>query len=365
PAPFRLYPPKGPLLSGSGGDVLVVSHDLSLTGAPINLFDACKVMTDNGYFVVVCSPTDGPMRLRYQAAGIPVIVDALLLNQHESFYRFAKNFDRLFCNTIVTWPIVRQMKDAIDTIWWVQEARIIEQFVIDPDCEQTLREAPTLAVLSDYSLRFIRRYNPRATKIYNSCVDITGQIPVSILKPIRKRVVFSIIGSLEERKGQDILIDALSYLNAAELDKIEVRLIGRPHNPYFVKDLKDKAGNKEYIRILGELSREECIRQIMDCDVMVSASRDEPFSLVAAEAFCLSKPCIISENTGIAELITDGVNGYIFKHEDPRHLALKLRAVLDHHSRLAEIGQAARKTYDEHLTIKIFGKKILDVLRPI
>jgi len=363
PEPFRLYAPDSPLATSSREDILVVSHDLSLTGAPISLFDTCRILAANGYFVVVASPLDGPLRPRFQEAGIPVIVDTLLLRQHNTFFRFAKNFDHLFCNTIVTWPVVRQLKDAVHTLWWVQEAKILEQFTIIRECEKTLREAPLVIGLSDYSLSFIRRYNPRAIKIYNACFDVSDSVPATNPGSSPDKIIFSLIGSLEERKGQDILLDALSYLESRLTDRIEIRLIGRFHNQHFTRKLKEKSRNKRFVRIMGEFTHEESLQLIRESDVIINASRDEPLSVVLVEAFCLAKPCIVSTSTGMAELITDGVNGFIFNHADPVHLAEKITWLLSNTDKLKPTGAAAREIYEKHLTMAKFEKNILNLLK--
>ena len=52
-------------------DLLFVSHDLSLSGAPILLLQLAIWCKRNGMFVLVVAPDDGPLREKYEAAGIP------------------------------------------------------------------------------------------------------------------------------------------------------------------------------------------------------------------------------------------------------------------------------------------------------
>ena len=376
PEHFRIYPFTESRRDRSRGDILAVTHDLSLSGAPISLYDTCKLLAANGYFVIVCSPADGPLRQMYQEAGIAVITDALLLRQHESFYRFARNFDHLICNTIVTWPVVRQLSNVLPTLWWIQEGQVLESFVANPDCRNTLRSAPLVIGLSDYALSYIRKYNPGAIKIYNACYDIREEgrdrrgleNPMEMQAP-REKLVFSLIGSLEERKGQDILLEAIGLLEDQLLSHAEFRLIGRRHHPNFVLELERKArqleqrtGRRGLVRFMGQLDHELCLDAIRDSDVMINASRDEPLSVVLVEAFCLAKPCIVSENTGIAELVKDGSNGYIFRHQDAADLAKKIRSVLEEPGKLIGVGLGARAIYEEHLSMDHFEKKILSLL---
>lgn len=363
PESFKLYGCPGKKDCLCKGNILVATHDLSLSGAPLNLYDLCKILKSNGYFVVVCAPAEGPLKDMYLEADIPVIVDALLLSQNDMVHRFARNFDFLICNTIVTWPIVKQMQDAVPTLWWLQEGQSIQAFTNDNDCIQTIREARIIIGLSDYALSYIREYNPNAIKIYNTCFDIYEPEPGGIKKsPGVGKLIVSLIGSIEKRKGQDILIKALEYLDEDLLEKLEIRLIGRYQDHHFAKKIKRMAGKINAVRFFGEVSRTQCQELIKETDVLVNASRDEPFSVALVEGFCLAKPCIMSEKTGIAELVTDGANGFIFRHEDAEHLAEKIHIALNNTDKLKAIGQEARNTYDKFLSVEKFERNILHLL---
>jgi hypothetical protein len=91
PTKYQFYCPE--LLINSNNlnarDVLFVSHELSLTGAPILLMDAIKVIIENGDFPVVMCPVDGPLRYKLLELGVVVIIDANLLYGTETFKRFA------------------------------------------------------------------------------------------------------------------------------------------------------------------------------------------------------------------------------------------------------------------------------------
>jgi GT2 family glycosyltransferase len=361
PEAYRIHAPLKQIATGSGEDILMVSHDLSLSGAPISLFDTCMVLTANGYFVVVCSPVDGPLRRRYQEAGIPVIVDSLLLQQPPTLVRFARNFDHLFCNTIVTWPVVRQMKEFVHTIWWIQEGRLIEQFTINWECEKTLREAPLVIGLSEYSLSFIRKFNRNAIKIYNACQDIYR--PETSRKDVHDRLVFTIVGSIEKRKGQDLLIEAMEHIDPVLREKAEIWIIGKDQDQLFSGLVRRLAENFSSIRFLGQVSHKECLELVKRSDVIVNASRDEPLSVAIVEAMCLEKPCVVARSVGVAELIRDRENGLIFDDGSPTDLARQLTWVLKNADRLRGIGIEAREIYKKHFTMAEFERNILPLLK--
>jgi glycosyltransferase involved in cell wall biosynthesis len=359
--PFKVYAPIKSVRYGNKGDIILISHDLSRSGAPINLYDTCKMLISNGYFVVVASPTDGPLREMYRQIGVPVIVDDLLLKQHDSLTCFAKNFDFALCNTIVTWPVVKQLEDVIKTIWWIQEAQAINLFTVDKGCVKTLKKARHIIGLSDYAFSYLKTYNPNVTKIYNASYDIYDEKKV-VLPKTNNKIILSIVGSIEPRKGQDILVDSLNYIDNNILEKIQVWIIGRTLDAEFRKILIEKTGNKNMVQLKGEVPHTECLTLINQSDVILNTSRDEPLSVALVEAFCLAKPCLVSTNTGIAELINHGENGFVFEHEDPHDLSDKITLITKNANKLKEIGLNARKTYLQHLTMEMAEKKWLQYI---
>lgn len=53
--------------------ILVFSHQLSRTGAPIVLLDLVRIMKKEGYKVAVISFMDGSLKEEYKKEGIPVV----------------------------------------------------------------------------------------------------------------------------------------------------------------------------------------------------------------------------------------------------------------------------------------------------
>ncbi len=106
-------------------DILILSHDLSESGAPRAVYEVAGVLREAGHFVVVASPSDGPYRERLCDIGVDVIVDEVLLNQDHNVFDFARNFDKVICNTIVCWPAVAQLHEVVDIYWYVHESEAI------------------------------------------------------------------------------------------------------------------------------------------------------------------------------------------------------------------------------------------------
>jgi glycosyltransferase involved in cell wall biosynthesis len=348
------------LADRSSKDVLLVSHDLSLSGAPIMLLQLCILLIRNGYFVTVICEREGPAGALFLEAGAPVIIDSLLLRQHETLTRFARNFDHVICNTVVTWPVVQQLSTLTHTLWWLHEAKVLEYFTGTPGFIATLANAPTVIAPSDYALQYIKKYNAHPERIYYGYPDLAPDP-----RPVAAgdKIIFSIIGSIEPRKGQDILVRAFQQLDPLWQDKVELWLVGRPHDAgYYQQLLQDIGPAAAHIKVTGERDHAQCLDLMRRSDVVVCPSRDDPFPVVIVEALSLGKPCIVSSHTGFAELMTDSINGFVIPNEDSKALAMKIQQALRQPALLAAMGKAAHQLYREYLTMEVFEERFLALL---
>jgi L-malate glycosyltransferase len=82
-------------------------------------------------------------------------------------------------------------------------------------------------------------------------------------------------------------------------------------------------------------------------DCLVVASRGEPFGLVLLEAMRAGVPVVASNAGGVPEIVSDGINGLLFKSGDAEDLAGALQRVAEDSAlagRLCEEGRRAIRT---------------------
>lgn len=106
PTPIQI---SGLNLSGPGQwtrDALLISSDLGCNSAAEAMLRLAIWCKENGVFPVVAVGKDGPLRLRYEHAGIPVMIDPLLFRDDALFRSFSRNFDCLIVNTPEGQPAV-------------------------------------------------------------------------------------------------------------------------------------------------------------------------------------------------------------------------------------------------------------------
>jgi glycosyltransferase involved in cell wall biosynthesis len=161
-------------------------------------------------------------------------------------------------------------------------------------------------------------------------------IQVSGTHSDRFRIVY--VGQVVPRKGVHYLIEAFNTLDKSSM---ELLLIGRVDET--MSPLVNRAAEcNAKIRIVGELPKKELYRLYNSAAVLVLPSLADSWGLVVLEAMACGVPVIVSENTGSAEAIQEGVNGYVVPIRNPEALQEKLIYLYEHPEMRQEMGLAAR-----------------------
>ena len=75
----------------------------------------------------------------------------------------------------------------------------------------------------------------------------------------------------------------------------------------------------------------QCINDVLrKADVMLCPSREDPMPTVCAEAMMHSVPCILSDATGTAAYVEDGISGLVFQSENAQELSEKMKWCMSH-----------------------------------
>jgi GT2 family glycosyltransferase len=345
----------------TGPDVLFVSHELSLTGAPRMLLCAAVAVLRSGGFPVVVAPEDGPMRKELEQAGVVVIVDQSLRDGHFLFERFARNFDVVVVNTMAMSGVVRQLEaiDDLDVVWWLHEGRALESaLTAEPGMDGT---HVRLLCVSEYARSGLPA-GFRADVLYNGIPDRSGEVQK---KSLSDRCTFVLAGTLEERKGQDLFVDAILLLPEEVRASCRFLITGRLHeqNMPFWSGVRERMESAPEIEYLGLLNHSELLELLAGADAVVCCSRDEAFSLVVVEGAMLSKPSLVNPNVGIAEVLEHEKSCLLFDAEDVSSLAEQLLAAVRDRAKMREIGLQARKVYEEKFTINRFTEEFLRLVK--
>jgi glycosyltransferase involved in cell wall biosynthesis len=162
-----------------------------------------------------------------------------------------------------------------------------------------------------------------------------------------ERITILSVGRLVEKKGTDVLLDALARL-PRELCWRLVHVGGGP----LAKELKRRAeslGIAERIEWRGALTQSELIKEYRAADLFALASRiasdgdRDGLPNVLMEAQTQGLPCVATRVSAIHELIEDGVTGLLVPQESPDQLAAAIESLLRDPGIRYKLGEAGRR----------------------
>lgn len=166
------------------------------------------------------------------------------------------------------------------------------------------------------------------------------------------RVLF--VGDDGVRKGIGDLAEASKLLR---LDRSRVRAVG---------DIRlSKAGWTELRRVItfpGKIPRAEMAEQYNWADVFVLPSVSDTFGLAVLEAMARGVPVIVSRNTGAADVVRPGLDGYIISPGCPNELAEKLDMLASDSSLRLSMSEHARGRAAEY-SIDRYSQGLLDAVK--
>lgn len=165
------------------------------------------------------------------------------------------------------------------------------------------------------------------------------------------RPVLLCVGALTERKGQETVLRACSLLGKRDFSLV---LAGSAtEEPGYARRVAEAAGAPPLagkVSITGHLAKEEICRLMAGADLLVHAAPWEAYGIALAEAMWAGLPVIASRGGAVPELVTSGVEGFLYEPGDFRELADRISLLLDNSDLRARMGAAARSRAEELYT---------------
>jgi glycosyltransferase involved in cell wall biosynthesis len=208
-------------------------------------------------------------------------------------------------------------------------------------------EADAIGIASDFVRRsFAARGVPESKLIQVPYgVDLRAFSPGPRVRP-GFRAIYA--GALSLRKGIPDL------LHAVRRASVELWLLGA-RSAEVEPFLRDFAANHVWH---GTVPQARLTDYYRDADVFVIASLEDGYAMVVPQALACGLPVICTENTGAAELIEQGVNGFVVPIRDPDAIARCLCALRDDPARLAEMKRAAASSLGEGGSWQEYGRRV-------
>lgn len=152
-------------------------------------------------------------------------------------------------------------------------------------------------------------------------------------------------GRIERRKGIEVLVDSLPRVLSAH-PHLHMVFVGVDDEGLLVRALEPRRALHpfaERIHALGPRPREEALSIVARAEAVVLPSLWEAFGFVAAEALALGRPVVTTSGSGLAEVVEEGVSGWLVPPGDATALAEVLVERLGDPEPLRRVGEEGRR----------------------
>ena len=205
-------------------------------------------------------------------------------------------------------------------------------------------------LISDVSYKCSLIYNVPTSRI------ITEQ---AVLKKETSYFYILYVGQISKDKGVDVLLNTVTKLIKTR-NKVKLILAGNiTNNKIF--DQFTQEDTSEHITFLGQVKNVNYLYEI--CDIHIAPSvYEEPLSNVVGEAKLNGKASIVFDSGGLAELVTNNIDGYVCKEPTEEALEIEILKCIKNKNHLTNMHQNALLSIKtKKLTKDIFNKKWLTV----
>lgn len=172
------------------------------------------------------------------------------------------------------------------------------------------------------------------------------------------------IGSLRERKGYDVLMEAIALVRESNPD-VELNVFGEGPQRDELEERVRRLGIEDAVTFHGFVDQSVLRESLATARAFVHPSRSESFSLVRLEAMASGCPVVVSDIDGAREMVRDGTDGFVVPREAPEPLAERIVELLSDREMARAMGRSARDRVEAKYDWDAIGQEYVDIYRSL
>lgn len=339
--------------------ILLVSHEMTYTGAPNSLLNIALLLRSNGWEVTVKTLTGGNFSAEFEKRGFPT---AVVSSDTCDFAALPQAYDVVIANTVFCGEFALKAQRFLPTYLYIREGENLKDIIRDCNLKnEFISSAKRLICVSRYARDFIQsNYAVRELSVLHNFLYEEKYVEPAANTVHDGVVRFLIAATVEERKGIAVALEAVRLLPRAQRKKMRLHIAGR--KPQWAREFWKKLDlNAESVIYHGEIAdKREMDRLYGSANVVVVPSFDEACSLTALEGAKHGKALIVTENTGAKYMVSG--NGLIVKTGSSKALAGAFEYMLSC-GRLEELGKRSYENFLNTSAKEIYYKNFTQIIK--
>lgn len=181
--------------------------------------------------------------------------------------------------------------------------------ILIPGYVKTYQQADRVLAGSTYTLKMLQKLfkipNHKITLFYENGISKDFLTEVRECKRSRSKINLLFVGRLVPYKGADMLIESIAKLEANILDKIQLNIVGDGSEKFALERRVKEINLEDRVKFVGWIEQQETLLYYQKSDIFCFPSIREFGGAVVLEAMSCGLPCIVVNNGGIGEYVTD------------------------------------------------------------
>ena len=386
--------------------LLAVTHEATITGAPMNLLHFLRWVTEHTDVEVhTLIVRDGPLRDRFERVGDVTVLDESMparllgltqrglvqLGSRRAWRRVAAarllpqlrhltGYDVLYLNSLASTSVLEYVPEPATVVSHVHELQVAmrawtpssdrDLFLRRPDVYIASSRAVSDMLLGEFGV------DPDRVLLHHEFIDTAPmrdrrpdlrrsmELRRAIGIPLAASVVMG-AGTVDWRKGPDLFVQLAAEVARTTRDPVHFVWVGGDLTGIDMERLRsdmERAGTPQ-VHFVG--TKPQPLDWFDLADVFALTSREDPYPLVCLEHAALGHPIVTYRNGGMVELLDaagpEAAQG-IVAHLDVGSLARAVIDLLDDEALAARVGAALRERVVADHDVQVAAPRLFEDL---
>ncbi len=178
----------------------------------------------------------------------------------------------------------------------------------------------------------------------------------------RSKFNITVVGSVQKRKGQDLLIEIANILSNEPVDFV-INVVGNVLEHDFYESIKRLVADNDLSdRVIFHGFQSDYLTYMNNSDIILQVSKEEGVSRILREAMALAKPIVSFRLDGTADLLSENVDCLLAEPGSVKDISDKLVALIRSPELSISLGRNAKLNFDEKYGYRQYSKQVSELL---